>query len=219
MKQAEKQIENQDTKTTKGKQNILGYVDGENSNDTISAIANIFREYIVYANSLTSEDSYKSASSKIERLNFTLNDVSIFAGLINRESFSDKANYWTAGLFISAAINKVIKKDDTVALDFPSLGCPADCIGYRLKQGKIAFQGNAGDYIGEGMSGGEITIQGNAGYYVGYNMSGGHIIIQGNTGGHVGTYMSGGVMHIEGQIGSISESCRGRIYRRGILLE
>lgn len=189
-----------------------------NSNYTINDIAKIFREYVVYANSLISEDSYKSASSKLERLNFTLNDVSIFAGLINRESFSDKANYWTAGLFISAAINKVIKEDDTVTLGFPILGCPADCIGYRLKQGKIAFQGNVGDYVGEAMSGGEITIQDNAGYYVGYNMSGGHIKIQGNAGGHVGTYMSGGVIHIEGQIGSISESCRGRIYHRGILL-
>jgi hypothetical protein len=188
-----------------------------NSNDIINAISKTFREYIVYANSLISEDSYKSASSKLEGLNFTLNDVSIFAGLINRESFSDKANYWTTGLFISAAINKVIKEYDTVTLNFPSLGCPADCIGYRLKQGKIAFQGNAGDYVGEAMSGGEITIQGNAGYYVGYNMSGGHIKIQGNAGDHVGTYMSGGVIHIEGQIGSISESGRGKIYHRGIL--
>ena len=188
------------------------------SNDVICAIAKIFREYIVYANSLTSERSYKSASSKLERLNFALNDVSIFAGLINSESFSDKANYWTAGLFISAAINKVIKEDDTVTLGFPSLGCPADCVGYRLKQGKIALQGNAGDYVGELMSGGEITIQGNAGYYVGYNMSGGHIIVQGNAGGHLGTYMSGGVIDIEGQIGSISESCRGKIYCRGTLL-
>lgn len=203
---------------TKEEQNIPGYIVEANSNGTINTIAKIFREYIVYANSLTSEESYKSASSKLERLNLTLDDVSIFAGLINRESFSDKANYWTAGLFISAAINKIIKEDDTVTLDFHSLGCPVDCVGYRLKQGKILFQGDAGDYLGEGMYGGEITIQGNAGYYVGYNMSGGHITIQCNAGGHVGTYMSGGVIHIEGQVGSISESCRGRIYHRGTLL-
>jgi hypothetical protein len=210
-------LSNYDAKT-KEEQNIPIYVVRANSNDTIYAIAKIFREYIVYANGLISEDSYKLASSKLERLDFTLNDASIFAGLINRESFSDNANYWTSGLFISAAINKVIKEDDTVTLNLPSLGCPVDCIGYRFKQGKIAFQGNAGDYVGEVMVGGEITIHGNAGYYVGYNMSGGHIIIQGNAGDHVGTYMSGGVIHIEGQIGSISESCRGKIYRRGILL-
>lgn len=197
---------------------VISDVDKANSNDIICDIAKIFREYIVYANSLTSEYSYESASSKLERLNFTINDVSIFAGLINSESFSDKANYWTAGLFISAAINKVIKEDDTVTLNFASLGYPADCIGYRLKQGKITLQGNAGDYVCELMSGGMITIEGDAGYYVGYNMSGGNIIIQGNAGGHLGTYMSGGVIRIEGQIGSISKSCRGKIYHRGTLL-
>ncbi len=124
--------------------------------------------------------------------------------MINRESFSDKANYWTAGLFISAATNKVIQEDDTVTLDFTHLDSPADCIGYRLKQGKIVLQGNGGDYVGELMSGGKITIHGNAGYYVGYNMSGGHITVKGNAGGHLGTYMSGGVIDIECQIGSIS---------------
>lgn len=198
---------------------VISNVAKANSNDIISSIAKIFREYITYANSLTSEESYKSALSKLGKLNFSLHDMSIFAGLINRESFSDKANYWTAGLFISAAINKMIKDNDAVTLDFPILGSPVDCIGYRLKRGKIALQGNAGDYVGEAMSGGKITIQGNAGYYVGYNMSEGHIVIQGNTGGHLGTYMSGGVIDIEGQIGSISESCRGKIYHRGILLK
>ncbi len=83
--------------------------------------------------------------------------------MISGEHFSDKANYWTAGLFISAAINKTIKEDDTVTLDFSSLGCPADCIGYSLEEGKIVVQGGAGDYVGEGMSDGEIIVQGNAG--------------------------------------------------------
>ncbi len=189
-----------------------------NSNDVTHSIAKIFREYIAYANSLTSEESYKLASSKLERLNFTLDAVSIFAGLINSESFSGKANYWTAGLFISAAINKVIKEDDTVVLDFSRLGTQADCVGYRLKQGKIVLQGNAGDYVGEAMSGGKIAIQGNAGYYVGYNMSGGHILVRGDTGGHIGTYMSGGSIDIEGRIGSIAKSCRGKIYHKGTLL-
>lgn len=192
---------------------------GENSNNTVYAIAKIFREYIVDANSLTSEYSYKSASSKLERLDFTLCDVSIFSGLISGEYFSDKANYWTAGLFISAAINKTIKEDDTVTLGFASLCYPADCIGYSLEKGQIVFQGDAGDYVGECMSGGEIIVQGNAGYYVGYRMSGGQIRIQGNAGGHVGTYMSGGNIYMQGQIGSISESGRGKVYQRGTLLE
>ncbi len=193
-------------------------MDQVDTNNTISSIAKVFREYITYANYLTSEFSYKSALSKLENLKFVLNEVSTFAGLIDREQFTDKANYWTAGLFISAAINKVITKDEVMVLDFVRLGYPVDCIGYRLKQGNLSLRGDAGDYLGENMSGGKITIQGNAGNYVGYAMSGGEITIQGNVVDHVGTYMSGGTIHVKGQIGSISGSCKGRIYRDTTLL-
>ncbi len=194
------------------------YVARADSNVTVYAIAKIFQEYIVDANGITSEYSYKAASSMLEGLDFVLDDVSIFAGMISRKHFSDEANYWTAGLFVSAAINKVIKKDETVTLDFASLGCPADCIGYKFKQGKISLQGDAGDYLGENMSGGSIVIHGNAGFYIGFHMSGGDITIHGNTGDQVGTYMSGGVIRIEGQVGSMPESCRGKIYHRETLL-
>jgi len=186
--------------------------------NAICSIDKVFREYITYANYLTSENSYKSAASKLEHLKFIQNDVSTFAGLIDREQFTDKANYWTVGLFISAAINKVISKDEVMVLDFVRLGYPVDCIGYRLKQGNLSLQGNAGDYLGENMSGGKITIQGNAGNYVGYAMSGGEIMVQGNVVDHVGTYMSGGTIHVKGQIGSIAESCKGRIYHDTTLL-
>ncbi|HKU32363.1 MAG TPA: hypothetical protein VJR22_00770 [Candidatus Nitrosotalea sp.] len=188
-------------------------MDRVDSNNTVFAIAKVFREYIDYANYLTSENSYKSALSKLENLKFTMNDVSTFAGLIDREQFTAKANYWTVGLFISAAINKVITKGDVMMLDFAILDYPVDCIGYRLEQGNITLQGDAGDYLGENMSGGEITIRGNAGNYVGYAMSGGEITIQGNAMDHIGTYMSGGIIHVKGEISSISESCKGRIYR------
>src|SRR5574340_766948 len=95
------------------------YLAKTSSNATVHAIAEIFREYIVDANSLTSEYSYKAASSKLERLSFALKDLPLFAGLISGEYFSSKANYWTVGLFISAAINKVIKKYDVIELGFP----------------------------------------------------------------------------------------------------
>lgn len=193
-------------------------MDRADTNNAICSIAKAFREYITYANYLTSENSYKSASSKLENLEFILNDVSTFAGLVDREQFTDKANYWTVGLFISAAINKVITKDEVMVMNFVRLGYPVDCIGYRLKQGNLSLQGDAGDYLGENMSGGKITIQGNAGNYVGYAMSGGEITIQGSVVDHVGTYMSGGTIHVKGQIGSISESCKGRIYHDATLL-
>ncbi|MDE1763805.1 MAG: hypothetical protein KGH88_06140 [Thaumarchaeota archaeon] len=190
----------------------------EGSGQSVPSIEKTFRDYIVHANSLVSEESYKYASSRLERLDFVLGDVSTFAGMISSEHFSNMANYWTAGLFVSAAINKVIKENDSVNLDFSALEGRADCVGYRLEQGKIVLRGNAGDYIGEAMSGGEIVIEHNAGYYIGYRMSGGHITIQGNTGDNLGTYMSGGVIDVKGKIGSISGSCRGRVYHKGILV-
>ncbi|MDE1828854.1 MAG: hypothetical protein KGI25_00885 [Thaumarchaeota archaeon] len=190
---------------------------GTNSNVTVNAMAEIFRDYIVDANGLTSENSYKYALSKLEGLVCTLSDVTIFASMISGKDFTDEANYWTSGIFVSAAVNKIIKKDETVTLDFASLGVPADCIGFRLKYGKIIVPGNAGDYLGEHMSGGEISVQGNAGYYVGYSMSGGSITVHGNAGGHLGRYMSGGVIEIEGKIGSIAKPYRGKIYHKGIL--
>ena len=190
---------------------------GTNSNVIVDAIARIFREYIIDANGMTSENSYKYASTKLQSLKFALDDVSVFASMISGKYFSDEANYWTSGIFVSAAINKIIKKDETIKLDFASLEHPADCVGFRLEHGTIILHGNSGDYLGERMSGGKIIVEGNAGYYVGYSMSRGSITVQGNSGGHLGRYMSGGVIKIEGQIGSIAKPCKGQIYQKGIL--
>lgn len=189
----------------------------KDSNLAVCAIAEVFRDYIVDANGLTSESSYKYALSKIDKMMYTLDDVTLFASIINGRDFTDEANYWTSGIFVSAAVNKIIKKDDTVTLDFANLGVPADCIGFRLKHGKILVHGNVGDYLGEHMSGGEVVVLGNAGYYAGYAMSGGRIIIQGNAGGHLGRYMSAGVIQIQGQIGSIAKPSGGKVYHKGVL--
>lgn len=181
------------------------------SNDIRNDIVQVFREYITYANYLTSENSYKHALSKLDNLKFTLKDVSRFTDLIKKEHLTGNANYWTVGLFISAAINKVIKKDEIFTLESACLGYSIDCIGYGLEKGKITLHGDAGDYLGENMSGGMITILGNAGNYVGYAMSGGKITIEGNAANHIGTYMSGGTIHVKGQVGSIAKSCKGKI--------
>lgn len=190
---------------------------GTNSDVAVEAMAEIFRDYIIDANGLTSESSYKYALSKLEGLVYTLNDATVFASMISEKAFTDEANYWTSGIFVSAAVNQIVKENETVILDFANLDVPADCIGFRLKHGKILVPRNAGDYLGEHMSGGEIVVQGNAGYYVGYAMSGGSITVHGNAGGHLGRYMSAGVIQIEGQIGSIARPYRGKIYHKGIL--
>ena len=181
------------------------------------ALDEVFREYIIDANGLTSQNSYNYALSKLEGLDYESSDVAVFARMISSEKFTDEANYWTSGIFVSAAVNKVIKKGETVTLDFAGLGYPADCIGFKLAQGRIMVPGDAGDYLGERMSGGEIAVLGKAGYYAGYFMSGGSIMIDGDTGGHLGRYMSGGVIRIKGKIGSISRPNRGKIFQRGIL--
>jgi len=190
---------------------------GINSNVIVNAMAEIFREYIIDANGLISEHSYKYALSKLEKLDFSLSDVSAFAGLVSSKHFSEEANYWTIGIFISAAINKIIKKDDIVTLNFANIDFSVDCIGFRLKHGKIILHGKSGDYLGEHMSGGEITVKGHAGYYIGYCMSGGCITIQGNAGEHIGRYMSGGVIKIKGKFGSIVTPYKGKIYHKGKL--
>lgn len=184
-------------------------------NVAVYSIAKIFRDYIIDANGLTSKNSYKHAATKLERLEFGLSDVVAFTGMVSGQYFSDKANYWTAGIFVSAAINKIIKRDETVTLEFSSLGCAADCIGYGLDCGNLVLQGDAGDYLGEEMSGGTITVLGNAGYYLGFCMSGGQITVHGDAGGHLGTYMSGGLIDVHGRIGSVADSCKGRICQNG----
>lgn len=190
---------------------------GIKPNVTVHALSEVFRDYITDANGLTSENSYKYGLSKLEGLDYALDDVMTFASMINGKDFTDEANYWTSGIFVSAAVNRIIKRDETVMLDFASLGIPADCIGFRLKHGNIMVVGNAGDYLGEHMSGGSITVQGNAGFYVGYRMSGGSIAVNGDAGGHLGRYMSGGLIKIGGKIGSVARPCGGKVYQKGVL--
>lgn len=195
-----------------GRQNVQEA--GPNYNSR--SMGKVFREYVSEANGLTSENSYNSAVSALQKVEFVLGDVKTFAALACPEFFSDKANYWTTGLFLSAAINKVIKDGEMIALSFEALGTPADCIGYKLRRGTISVQGDVGDYAGEGMAGGAIMVDGNAGNYAGYRMSGGRISIRGNAGDHLGTYMSGGILNIDGAIGSIPDSCHGRVYHKEI---
>ncbi len=173
-------------------------------------IALVFRQYLKYANYVTSDISYKSAASKLDPIEFSADDVMDFAKAVNG-NFSESANYWTRGIFISAAINKVIKKDETVTLELSGAEV-VDCIGYGLGRGTIKVVGDVGDYVGEYMSGGEIAVMGNAGNYVGYAMSGGKISVAGNAAEHVGTYMSGGAIHIGGSLASIASSCKGMVY-------
>ncbi|MDE1861685.1 MAG: hypothetical protein KGI33_02105 [Thaumarchaeota archaeon] len=181
----------------------------------LPSIERAFKEYIRDANMMTSDISYKLAASKVAGTIFSLDDVGQFAQGISGSRFSDKANYWTSGLFVSAAINKMATEMSSVVLEFGLLGCPVDCIGYALERGSIIVEGGAGDYLGERMRGGEITVRGRVGNYAGYCMSGGRITVRGDAGCHTGTYMSGGVIEVGGRISSIPESCSGTVIAGG----
>lgn len=99
-------------------------------------------------------------------------------------------------------------------------------IGYRMTDGKMIIDGNAGSYLGEEMKGGSIVVRGDAGSWLGSTMKGGRIeimenagdyvaapyrgsvegmangeiIIHGDAGNEAGNYMRGGLIRIEGNV-------------------
>jgi formylmethanofuran dehydrogenase subunit C len=82
-------------------------------------------------------------------------------------------------------------------------------IGYRMTEGSIAIEGNAGMYLGEEMSAGSITVSGNAGAWLGSKMKGGAIEVKGNAGDFVGSSyrgstkgMKGGTIIVHGNAGT-----------------
>ena len=64
-------------------------------------------------------------------------------------------------------------------------------IGYRMTEGSITIEGNAGMYLGEQMSAGSITVNGDAGAWLGSRMKGGAIEVKGNGGDFVGSSYRG----------------------------
>jgi len=64
-------------------------------------------------------------------------------------------------------------------------------IGYRMTEGSIAIEGDAGMYLGEQMSAGSIIVNGDAGAWLGSRMKGGAIEVKGNAGNFVGSSYRG----------------------------
>jgi len=82
-------------------------------------------------------------------------------------------------------------------------------VGYKMKQGRLMVDGDAGMHLGEKMSGGDILVKGNAGSWLGSRMTGGAIEVAGDAGDYVGAPyrgstkgMKGGSILIHGRIGS-----------------
>ena len=103
-------------------------------------------------------------------------------------------------------------------------------IGFKMCQGKIIIDGDAGMHLGEEMEGGTIIVSGNAdswtgsmmkngmieikgdaGDYIGgpyrgstKGMSGGTIIIHGNAGNELGCFMRNGLIKVSGNVGQFA---------------
>ncbi|MEM2174767.1 MAG: hypothetical protein QXI58_04000, partial [Candidatus Micrarchaeia archaeon] len=171
---------------------------------------------------------YEIFSKELNFITYSLKDIEDLCPIIKGDE--DKI-----GVYISAVINKIIKDEDEVRLNFGDRRI--NFIGMYLSKGKIIVEGNAGDFVGSWMKGGSIHIKGNGRNYVGYEMGNGNIIVEGNAGGFVGCRMKGGIIHIKGNAGSfvgcyskggeiridgeyksIGDGCKANIYHKGKLV-
>ncbi len=83
-------------------------------------------------------------------------------------------------------------------------------LGYKMKGGMMIVRGNADSWLGSKMKDGIIEVFGNAGDHLGSKlpgekpgkgMSGGEIIVHGSAGSYIGEGMSGGRIIVEGSSG------------------
>jgi len=81
-------------------------------------------------------------------------------------------------------------------------------LGWKMREGKIIVEGNAGMHLGCQMKGGEILVKGSADSWIGCEMRGGGIEILGDAGDYVGSGyrgseggMRGGEIKIRGSAG------------------
>ncbi len=145
--------------------------------------------------------NFFNASAMLEGLDYTIKDIELLVPIIERtyKNANIVFNY-SIGIFVSAAINRIIKETDTINLDFTSM--KVNYLGLYLPCGNLIIHGNVGDYTGSEMKGGNITICGNAGNNTGEHMRGGSIIVDGNAGDATGYSMHSGSITIHGNAGN-----------------
>lgn len=94
-------------------------------------------------------------------------------------------------------------------------------IGYGMRGGRIAIEGNVGMHLGATMGGGEIVVEGNASDWLGAEMRGGLIRVKGDAGNLIGAAYRGskrgmnrGTIIVEGNAGDGV----GELMRRGLIV-
>jgi len=80
-------------------------------------------------------------------------------------------------------------------------------IGFKMTEGSIQIDGDAGMYLGERMRGGSIAVAGSAGSWIGSQMRGGQIEVKRNAGDSVGGSMRGGTKGMRGGVIMIHGDC------------
>ena len=147
----------------------------------------------------TDEDKLSIASALLKGVNYTIKNIEELCPILSK-SYANETN--SIGIFISAAINKIIKETDTINLDFA--GIEVNCLGYCLTRGNLIIKGSVGDDTGHSMQSGSITIHGNAGDRTGDSMEDGSIIVDGNAGKYTGDFMQSGSITIHGNSGDFT---------------
>ena len=142
------------------------------------------------------DENFSTASTLFKGVNYTIKDIEELCPILSK-SYANETN--SIGIFISAAINKIIKETDTINLDFA--GIEVNCLGYCLTRGNLIIKGSVGGYTGHSMQSGSITIHGNAGDWTGNSMEDGSIIVDGNAGKYTGDFMQSGSITIHGNAG------------------
>ena len=204
-------------RVTKEKGNLDrdGYKKGINASKT-KALFLLFEDALeeFKANSFYYEN-FSTASTLLKKVNYTIKDIEELCPILS-QSYANETN--SIGIFISAAINKIIKETDTINLDFAGIevnylgycltrgnliikGSVGDYTGHYMQSGSITIHGNAGEYTGDFMQSGSITIHGNAGDWTGDSMQSGSIIVDGNAGKYTGDFMQSGSITIHGNAG------------------
>ncbi len=142
------------------------------------------------------DENFSTASTLLKGVNYTIKDIEELCPILSK-SYANETN--SIGIFISAAINKIIKETDTINLDFA--GIEVNYLGYYLTRGNLIIKGSVGGYTGHSMQSGSITIHGNSGDATGRSMKGGSIIVDGNAGKYTGDSMQSGSITIHGNAG------------------
>lgn len=137
---------------------------------------------------------YGKCSEILGNVDYTLKDIENFCGIIKGIG----GNRTQIGIYTSAAINKIIREEETVILDLGYV----QGLGMHLSKGTVVTEHNVGDYLGSNMTGGTIIVNGDTTRQAGFKMHGGKIIIEGQSENLLGECMDGGEILIKGKAGS-----------------